>query len=331
MGKTVRAGALANYPAVARGFALDVAPTLRKFGLDPRILDQPDLRVPAASVAALLEYSAVKSECPTFGLRMAELRQVSDFGAVSLLLTHERSLRDVLDALVRYRNFLNEALVLKVESYGEVVVVREDLIVEGLGYARQSYELALGVLYRMCSAVLGARWRPLSVHFSHKRPESLSVHRRVVGADCVFGEEFNGILCRAADLDQPNPAADPKLAHYAAQFIQSLPRSSDKTIEQDTLHAIKTLLPLQKATIVGVAETLGVHVRTLQRRLEGEGVQFGDLLNKARKELARRYVVDADYSLTNTAALLGYAQLSSFSRWFTSEFGVSPTEWRKRP
>ena len=186
MAKTVRAGALSNYPAVAREFGLDAAPTLRKFGLDPRILDQPDSRVPAASVAALLEYSAERSACSTFGLRMAELRQVSDFGAVSLLLTHERSLRDVLDALVRYRNFLNEALVLKVESYGEVVVVREDLMVEGLGYARQSYELALGVLYRMCCAVLGARWRPLSVHFSHKAPESVCVHRRVFRTDCIF-------------------------------------------------------------------------------------------------------------------------------------------------
>lgn len=331
MGVTVRAAALSNYVSVARQVGLDPLEALRRFGLDPRVLSEPDLRIPASAVASLLEFSAEASDCPTFGLRMAESRRLSDFGAVSLLLTHERSLRDVLDALARYRSFLNEALVVRVEEFGDIVIVREDLFIDGIAHARQSYELALGVLYRLCCAVLGARWRPLSVHFSHTAPNSLDTHRRVFNAECVFKSEFNGMLCSPADLDRVNPAADPKLARYAEQFMHSLPNVATQSAAQDVSRAIHMLLPMHRASISGVAANLGMNVRTLQRRLEGEGVVFADLLTGVRRELAQRYLADKSCSLTHVAAMLGYGQLSSFTRWFSAEFGVSPSVWRSQP
>lgn len=33
--------------------------------------------------------------------------------------------------------------------------------------------------------------------------------------------------------------------------------------------------------------------------------------------------------MAHTAALLGYATSSSFSRWFTSQYGVAPAVWRR--
>lgn len=329
MAVTVRAAALSNYASVADRVGLDPKATLRLFGLDPRLLDEPDLRVPAAAVAALLEYSAEASGCITFGLRMAESRRLSDFGAVSLLLGHERSLRDVLAALARYRVFLNEALHAHVEEFGDVVVVREDLFIEGMQHGRQSYELALGVLYRLCCSVIGARWRPLSVHFSHCEPESLDTHRRVFNSECVFNSEFNGMLCSPADLDRVNPAGDPMLARYAEQFMRLLPNVGTESVAQDVRRAIQLLLPMQRASIGGVASSLGMNVRTLQRRLESEAVVFADLLSQVRRELAQHYLADKSCDLIHVAAMLGYGQQSSFTRWFTAEFGVAPSAWRK--
>src|SRR5262245_16059627 len=120
MHPTLRAASLSTFASVSRQVGLDCYAALRKFDLDPRVLDEPDLRVPASAVLGLLEYSAEASGCITFGLRMAESRRLSDFGAVSLLLRHERSLRDVLAAAVRYRSFLNEALIVRVEEFSDV-------------------------------------------------------------------------------------------------------------------------------------------------------------------------------------------------------------------
>ena len=328
MGVSVRAAALSNYLSVARQVGLDALPALRRFDIDPRVLTEPEHRIPASSVAELLEYSAEASGCPTFGLRMAESRRLSDFGAISLVLTHERSLRDVLATLVRYRNFVNEALDIRVEEFGDVVIVREDLYVESPAYARQAYELALGVLYRMCAAVLGPRWRPISIHFAHKAPPNLDTHRRIFNAECAFDSEFNGMMCRAGDLDLHSLKGDPAMARYAEQLMHALPSVGRASTTQDVRRAIQVLLPSHRAGISGVAAHLGLNVRTLQRRLEAEGAVFANLLTQVRRDLAERYLADEACSLTQAAALLGYGQLSSFTRWFTTEFHASPSAWR---
>ena len=80
-------------------------------------------------------------------------------------------------------------------------------------------ELAIGALFRMCNALLGARWRPQIVSFTHKAPDDLSIHRRLFGHNVQFEGEFNGVVCSGADMDRANPSADPKMASYARRFI----------------------------------------------------------------------------------------------------------------
>ena len=96
MTPTVRGATLSNYAEVAAQAGLDAGALLRRFGIDRRALAEPDMRLPAQRVVDLLEESAAASDCHNFGLRMAESRQLSDLGAVSLLLTHQATMRDVL-------------------------------------------------------------------------------------------------------------------------------------------------------------------------------------------------------------------------------------------
>jgi len=84
--------------------------------LSLRLIADPEQRIPLHSVVALLEESARLADCPTLGLRMAESRSIADFGAISLLLTHQRTLRDALDATIQYQHLLNESLALYVRK-----------------------------------------------------------------------------------------------------------------------------------------------------------------------------------------------------------------------
>lgn len=331
MAEKVRAASLSNYVEVAAQVGLDAPAMLRRAGIDPRVLAEPDARIKASDVARLLEQSAAASNCPTFGLRMAESRRIADFGAISLLISHQATLRDALMTIIHYRMLLNEALFIAVEEHGDLVLVREDLHVEGQTQLRQSHELALGVLYRMFRALLGNRWRPQSVNFTHPAPPDLSVHRRLFGAITQFNSDFNGLTCSRADLDRPNPSSDPSLAQYAERYVQSLPLADRRSFSQDVLKAIYLLLPGEGASITTVSEILGLNPRTLQRRLADEGGEFGRLLNEARRDLAVRYVENRSFPLARVAGLLGYSRQSSFSRWFGESFGMSPTAWRHRP
>ena len=77
-----------------------------------------------------------------------------------------------------------------------------------------------------------------------------------------------------------------------------------------------------------MAAGLGLNVRTLQRQLDEAGASFTTILNEVRRELAQRYIDNTSYSMGRVAAMLGYANLSSFTRWFTAQFDHAPSRAR---
>lgn len=326
----VRAASLSGYEAVARDVGLDARRLLREAGLDPHVLADPNRRIRAAAVVALLETSAAQADCPAFGLRMAATRRLADLGPVSLLLSQQPTLRAVLQTTMHYRHLLNESLALHLEEVGDLAIIREELAIEGVGEVRQSTELAVGTLYRMCGGLLGPLWQPYSVNFTHGPPADRSLHRRLFGPNLRFHQDFNGIACPAADLDRANPTADAAMAGYARQFVEAFPGAIPVSITQEVRKAIYLLLPMGRASLAQIAESMGVNLRTLQRRLEAEGSEFSDLVTGVRRDLAARYLANPRLSLTEIAATLGYGRLSSFTRWFTDQFGSSPTAWRRR-
>jgi AraC-like DNA-binding protein len=326
----VRAAALSNFVDVAREFGIDPVAAVRAAGIDPRALAQPEMRLRTADVAQLLERCAEASDCPTFALRMARSRQLSQFGAISLLITHQATLREALATIIEYRNLLNESLAMSLEEHGDLVILREELVADPGGPMSQAYELAIGAIYRVCHGLLGGRWRPYSVHFTHAAPADLAAHRSLFGADVEFGSEFNGIVFGAADLDRPNPTADPALADYARTFIDSLPKAQAGSIAREVSKTAYLLLPLGRASMPQVAQGLGMNPRTLQRRLAAEGEEFSQLVDRVRRDLAIRYVANPAYSLAQIARMLGYGQHSSFTRWFAAAFGAPPAAWRAR-
>jgi AraC-like DNA-binding protein len=328
MGTQVRAAVLTNYFEVASQLGLDPQPLLREVGLSRSLLADPEQRIAITAAIRLLEESARVSGCITFGLRMAETRQLGDFGVISLLITHQRTLRDALNVLIEYRHLLNESLAIHVEDAGRTVVLREEVVTGTAHASRQATELAIATLARMCSNLLGNQWHPVSVSFTHSSPADLQAHRRIFQCALDFSAEFNGIVCMAADLDRPNPRADPQMARHAERLVSTLPGITAPSILLDVRRAIHISLPMGRANIELAAESLGINVRTLQRRLDDAGKTFSDLVNEARRELVETYMENPRYPLRSIAELLGYSTLSSFTRWFTAQFGMPPATWR---
>jgi len=325
----VRARALSGYLQVARRFGLSSPQDLlRQVGLDAAVLANPDHRVPITAICQLLQAAAEKANCPTFGLMMADTRQPFDYGIVELLLSHKRTLREVLLAAVQYRHLMNEALAIHVETGGDKVVVREEIVAAPGTSTRQATELAVGLLARNCVSLLGEHWKPWSVNFTHPAPEDRRFHRQFFGCPVVFDSDFNGLVCTAADLDRPNPNADPELVKYAESLARPLNVSGPGSIVVDVRQTIHLLLPIEQATVEEVALHLHLSVRTMQRQLETAGTNFSNLVDDVRQELAVRYLYNRRYPIGRVATLLGYSRQSSFTQWFTLRFGTTPRAWR---
>lgn len=320
---------LKNYMDISQQFNLNPYHLLADAGIYPAQLKDSKQRISVDKAIHLLEKSALDSQCETFGLFMAEQRQLADFGELSLLLSYQHTLRDALQTIVRYRNVINSALEMHIEEIDGTVIIRVE-VVAGSNYSRQAIELAVGITHRFCATLLSQKWRPLAVHFTHDAPHDLSVHQRIFSCSLEFGSEFNGIVCTTTELDKANPHADQAMANHAQRYldIDILQNENESSIIFDIRKSIYLLLPMGRATIDQVAITHGVNVRTLQRRLEAAQTSFSILINDVRKTLVFRYLKNLNYSLGQVSDILGYSMPSSFTRWFISQFGISPTAWR---
>jgi AraC-like DNA-binding protein len=324
----IRSGSLTNYADVARKAGLDPARMLAHYKLPPRCLSDPELRVPIERVRMLLEGSAEASGVEAFGLMMAETRQLSNLGPVGMLVREQPTLRHALQALARYTRLLNEALFLTIEESGDVVVLREELIVGGGGPVRQSTELAIGVVFRMMRAYLGPDWRPRLVCFAHDAPADRSTHKRVFGRSVEFGADFNGVVCARSDLERPNPNADPQMARYARQLVDAGISRTTPRMVTEVRDLVVMLLGSGRCTIDLVAQHLGVDRRTVHRQLASESQTYSALLDGVRRELAVRYMKNRDRPLAEVSSLLGFSAPSGFSRWYRRQFNAAPSAGR---
>jgi AraC-like DNA-binding protein len=326
----VRAAALAHYFEVAEAAGLHPQPLLRRASLSRRMLVDPEQRIPLAAVLQLLEESAEASGLDDFGLRMAQARRLSDLGALGLLLTHLSSLRAVLQTLIHSHRLVGGTLALALVEAGRTTAIREELVAPAAAGSRQATELVLGVLFRLCATLPGQRWAPHSVNFRHAAPADIHRHRQLFDCRLRFGSEFNGIVCATADLDSPSQLADPVLAAYARRLLEEPAEGAEISLAQTVRKVLYVQLPLGQASIEQAAQGLGLQVRTLQRKLSEDGVVFSELVNEVRRDLVLRYLAQPGQSLTRVSELVGYGQLSSFTRWFIAQFQETPSDWRRR-
>jgi AraC-like DNA-binding protein len=101
-----------------------------------------------------------------------------------------------------------------------------------------------------------------------------------------------------------------------------------KDLQRTSKGILKQLIAGQRPGIQDLARELHLSTRTLQRRLTDEGTTFQCLLDDARRELARHYLLHSTRELNETAYLLGYEDANSFLRAFHNWEGTSPGQWR---
>lgn len=327
----VRAASLTGYSEVAKELQLNVTPLLRRAGLSRTMMSDPEQMLPARSVVHLLEDSADASGCLTFGLRMAEHRQLSDLGLVSLLIVHQPTLGDALDVLSEYRNRINSNLTLQVENHDGMVFLREHFALQRPLYSRQVNDLALGVLYKLCRSVMSPQWRPQCVSFSYERPApgDRATYDRLFDCPLQFAADFDGIVVELADMQRRNPMSDLALAAHARELVGGMMAPGDRSVAEEVEQSIRILMPMGRASIGEVAHSLGTNVRTLQRRLERDGIAFSELLDRVRIQQVDHHFASRHLRLTDVAHLLGYSSLASFSAWYRSRFNRTPSSGRR--
>ncbi len=321
----VRKAVLNGYVDLMLTLGQDPSSLMREAGIGAATLAREGW-LPVEPVDRLFEMSAAVTGREDFGLLLAAARGMSNLGPVALAAREEPDVRGAVSIMMRHISLHNEGLRNRlIEENG--LVTAEVGPAPNFTLGRQSTEIAVAATCRILREFLHDDWRPLTVCFVHDAPADLDAHHRALGPHVEFGCRFNGVVFYSRELDAPNAMSDPLLRPYARQYLESLlPREDTTTIDQ-VRGMIESLLPTGRCSSTYVARSLGMDRRTLHRHLTESGESFTSLVDAARIELAQRYVAHRDRPLTEIAEDLGFAALSSFSRWFKDRFGCSPKSW----
>jgi AraC-like DNA-binding protein len=145
-----------------------------------------------------------------------------------------------------------------------------------------------------------------------------------------FAAPLNAVYFDATQLEQALPSANPELARANDRVvIDYLNRFDRETLSMQVRARLIDLLPSGQPNQAQVAKSLHMSVRNLQRRLQGEGSSFKQLLEETRRELAAQYIRQMHRPIGEITYLLGFSEPSNFTRAFRRWTGRTPMEFRQ--
>ena len=311
---------------------LGVSPAfvLRRAGLPPGLFDQEKILLTTEEFFALYRGLAEASGDPAIGLKLGTEDRVERYEPITLAAVSARSLRDALQRLARYKQLTCPEALDVVERGDECRVQFRWLLAEETE-PTLLVDLCFAAVVRIAHRGTGALVNPKRLEFcgATKNRKMYEAHFR---CPARFDARRNTIVFRKADLDRPFITHNADLfAAVAPQLEAELAQAlASKSISEQVRGVLKRLLAGRRPGIENVASELRLSSRTLQRRLTEAGVTFQQLMQEARRELARHYLLHSSLELNQTAYLLGYEDAHSFFRAFHGWEGSSPGQWRAR-
>ena len=328
---SVRSCALSGLDVHLQQKGLDFALLLDECEIHPDGLKNPDSTIGLANLIHFLEVLARASNDDNVGVTFGLQFDPRELGLLGYIFFNSPTLGHALAELSRLLPIHQDnTMVTFHHSPGQCGVEYQ---VAGIrsGQVRQDSELSVAIMMQFCRSFLGPAWTPEEVHFQHNKPMGWRRKEDLFKAPVYYGQAANGIYFPSKCLANKNPYADPNLLKILQPIAdQRLAESLTKVSLLDRVqYQIERNLADENLSIRIVGQGLGVGYRTLQRRLNEEGLNFSELVDQAKRRRAQDLISDPSVSVTESAYMLGYSDSSAFSRAFKRWFGATPRNYRR--
>lgn len=302
-------------------------------GINPELLANPTLSLDLVNYCRVMEEAARHSGVDNFGLYYGKQFKPQSLGLIGYIGLSSPTLTDALHNMATDFQWHQHHTLTQMVDIGDCWRLDYQVRHGAILCRRQDAELTLGMFLNVIRYALGKNWAPRAVHFEHPRPEQWHEHSKVFDAPVWFEQPYNSLIIPKADLVRCSmPESDTALLMVLRQTIRQLNRTTDN---QDLIDQTRTQVRLQmmhgEPNLDDVAAKMGLSTWSLQRNLRKEGISFSTLVDKLRCEMATRYMQQNQLSISDMALLLGYSEVSAFSRAFRRWFNISPRQWRKSP
>ena len=327
----IRTTSFIGFPELVEQLGGHCEPLLRRYRIDPRLLEDNEARVPLRALVGILEHAASELDCPDFGLRLAEYQDLHVLGPVALIARNSATVGQALEEVSRFIGYHSPGIDVQLERgdpHAPRLVI--DIRLPGLPRQRQMQELAMGVAHNTLKLLCGSQFSARSVSLSGASPLSPARYRRYFRTAVYLGQACNALVLSEEHLAQRVEQQDPQLHRVLLDYLRPFDGQVPTGLVLQVESLILRMLPTQRCRLGLLAEQLGLHERVLQRRLAEQGSSFESLLENARRSRAERYLAECHMPMSQVAGLLGYSEQSVFNRACRRWFGCTPREVRRR-
>jgi AraC-like DNA-binding protein len=316
---------LANTVRVFESYGLDAEALFAADGIRFRLPLDPSVRISRKKFLQVRRRAAKVSGDPYYPLRMAQVFHPCDVGVLGFAWLASSNLRECFLRLERFSALITEG------SRVSVTDEPPNMVVSYIPDFGLEPELLTSIAAGACLLQLSRdhRKKPFKLtemKFACKKPTKIAGFRKFFDCPLSFGNEVNQLIMPLDVADDPIPQSNRRLAKLHDEIMDRyLVEMGREDIVGRVRTGIMRQLPAGNVTMDSVSASLQHSSRTLRRRLKKENVSFKQLMTHVRKELVGQYMSDRSLMLSQISFMLGYSELSAFSRAYKRWFGVSPS------
>ncbi len=298
-------------------------------GADLDKLKKHDARLPCHIMQRVWDVAVAHTQDPDLAIRVAQYFKPTAYSALGMTMVASRNVYDALKRASRYACFIGNAHHSYLEeSKTEVAFVlrsRTDLKpltnVHGMS-------ATLCCLYKVLQEVAAGDLSVKEVHFEQSLPCGDAL-KTFFSCPVYFASDCNKLVFEKSDLFSVQPFAQSQLASSLDDWLEEYLYKNQKNRISTRVQKIllKNILD-GEIDLTMVASSLAMSIRVLQRKLQGEGTVYSELLDGCRKKLSIQLILDNQHQLSEVSSMLGFSDQSNFTRAFRRWTGTTPLQYR---
>lgn len=325
----MRAGPLMGLIAILREHGIEPEPVLECFGLELRHFENPDAEQPFIAVSRFYKRCVELTGCEHLGLLVGKRADPSSLGIAGFMLRTAQDVDMALQALARHLDLHDQGGVVTLNTIDEFTSLGYALHLPGVSTTDQIYDQSITIACNIMRSLCGEDWNPTEVLLSRSKPRDTAPYKQVFRAPVRFNATESAIVFPTRWLKHKLPSKDPLLFVYLEQKAAELRKNKEMELIGQLHRFVRGTL-ITKACAAGeAAQHIGVHERTLNRRLRERGTSFRNEVNVVRYAMARSFLANSKATNAEIALALGYTDATTFIHAFKRWSGMSPSQWRE--
>lgn len=308
-----------NWPHMARLYDFDLS-----------TLDDPQGVVSITAMHGVFEHVAEVLGSDAVMFDLFNNVEIGCFSVFDYLFACAPTLRHACQAWTQFSPIRTNAYRVVFEETGTSGYV-EWPILEGRGEWRQNMFARVGWAALQLEQALDMHAPPIMIELATAAPSSSSAFQKKYQGRLTFCARRNRISFPRTLLSRALPRNDP---HLYEIIRRSATAEMDRFGHMESplsriANEVASNLSQGASTLPQISARMGMSQRAVQRLLEKEGTSFRKLSEEIRRSAAERYLHSTELPMKEIAFLLGFSELSTFSRAVKTWFGVSPRKVRE--